>query len=182
MYIVIVKYELIKINSGFITFCAGIGFTVAAAGSILVTYFYDSSIGWMAALDKFINTRLKVGTRAFELYDVTLFGQYIPYFDGSGPEGYFYMDCGYLDVMMKQGLILFIIVIALYTVIHLFSCLKNDTKLFVWMMSVMVYLIIDVGLIDLASAGSAVIMFGAVFDELKKDTTSIKISNKRLSR
>ena len=92
------------------------------------------------------------------------------------------MDCGYLDVMMKQGLILFIIVIALYTVIHLFSCLKNDTKLFVWMMSVMVYLIIDVGLIDLASAGSAVIMFGAVFDELKKDTTSIKISNKRLSR
>lgn len=169
MYIVFVKLELIKVTSKFIKFCSAVGFTVCGIFSIMLSYFYDSSVIWMDKLNSILNTRLELGKEAFNRYDITLFGQYVKDSGYDSPEGYFYIDCGYLDVIISLGIIVFILTTLIYTVIHFYSCVKNDTKLFVWMTSIMIYTIVDNVWVDMIGAGTGIILFGALLNELRKE-------------
>ena len=169
MYIVFVKCEIIKITSKFIKFCSAIGFTVCGGASIAASYFFTYSSDFFVMLNRFLNTRLYLGREAFNRYDVTLLGQFVKDYAIDSPEGYFYIDCGYLDVLLSLGLIMFIITTVVYTVMHIYSCVKNDTKLFVWMTGIMVYTIVDNVWLDLIGAGTAAVLFGAVLAAIRKE-------------
>jgi len=172
MYIVFVKYELINISSLFIKLCSLIGFAVAGAGSLIITYLYDPAVMWMEKLDTLLNGRLNVGNLAFDRYKIALFGPN-PIIAPENAEGYFYMDCGYLEVIINYGLIIFIITTVLYTIIHLYSCCKKDNMLFVWLTAIMVYTVVDCVWLDMTGAATALILFGAILSEIKKENSKL---------
>lgn len=169
MYIVFVKYELINIDNLIIKLCSIVVFPLCGIVSVVLTYFYDSSVGWMAKLDKLLNTRLAVGTIAFDRYDISLLGQYILDTSPESPEGYFYMDCGYLDVLMSHGIILFVIALIICSVMYLYSCYKKDTMLFVWLSCILVYTVVDCVWLDTIGAGTGIILFGAVLNSIRQE-------------
>jgi len=180
MYIVFVKYEFIKITTKLMKFCSAIGFFACGIFSLLISYYYDGSNVILAKLNNVLNGRLFLGKVAFDRYDITLFGQFVEDV-GVDTGNYFYIDCGYLDVFISLGIIVFLITTIIYTIIHIYSCHKNDTMLFVWMTSIMVYTIVDNVWVDLIGAGTGIILFGAVLNELRKEkAVKLKLQEKDL--
>lgn len=174
MYVMIIKFEVIKINSKFIKFCSLIGYTVFGIFSIAVSFRYAPSVFWMKKLNSFVNMRVALGQEAFNRYDVNLFGQQI-ITDTTGEFGsFFYLDNGYLDVLFSYGLILFIISTAIFTFIHWYSCRKNDKGLFIMMTALMVYNYIDNVWLDITATGLGIILFGAIVNELINEKADYK--------
>lgn len=178
LYIILVKYELININSPFIKFCSLTGFTVCGIFSIVTSYFYSPSNKLLVKLDDILNTRLQLGKEAFNRYDIKLFGQFVEDI-GIDTGNYFYIDCGYLDVLFSLGIIMFIITTLIYTIMYLYSCKTEDKKLFLWITGVMIYTIVDNVWLDLIGAGTVIVLFAALMHENKKEKYNIhkKYSN-----
>ncbi len=181
MYVVIVKYEVIKIDTKFMKLCSLIGFTIFGIFSVAISYFYDSSVWWMSKFNSVVNGRIHLGQKAFNRYDINLFGQEI-ITDTIGEFGsFFYIDNGYLDALFSYGLILFVIVTVLYTFIHWYSCHINDKGLFIWMTASMIYNFIDNAWVDMIATGVGIIVFGAILNEMRKEKSkNIEICKKDL--
>ena len=79
------------------------------------------------------------------------------------------MDCGYLDVLMSHGIILFVIALIICSVMYLYSCYKKDTMLFVWLSCILVYTVVDCVWLDTIGAGTGVILFGAVLNSIRQE-------------
>ncbi len=77
--------------------------------------FYNPENSFMLFLDKLLTGRLKLGKRTFDNYDTTLWGQYIDMHGNGGtlekPEYYTFIDCSYINILMRFGLIVFCVVI-----------------------------------------------------------------------
>lgn len=87
---------------------------------ILLSRFYDPSKGWMEKLNSITTTRLSLGKKTFDLYDMKLWGQYIEMHGGGGTTDpvpdYFFIDCSYLNILMRFGFAVFVIVMLLLSI------------------------------------------------------------------
>lgn len=112
--------------------------TVAIFMWILTTlYEYDSEL-WKK-IDAILSGRLEFGKQAFQYYDIKAFGQYI-YEKGFGgsiewPDKYFFIDCSYISIGIKYGMIFLILILLCYELI-LKKCIE-DTKVY-WCMALIV--------------------------------------------
>jgi hypothetical protein len=83
---------------------------------------YNSRIPWMRRLNSFLEGRLNLGRRSLSKYGIKLFGQRIEWIgNGLDVEGqpveqtYDYVDCLYLKVLQRYGLIFSILLLVLIT-------------------------------------------------------------------
>ena len=85
----------------------------------------------MALLNKMTTGRLKLGKKTFDYYDIQLYGQYIDMQGNGGtlekPVDYTFIDCSYINILMRFGLIVFFVVLALIT----FLMIKNRENLLI---------------------------------------------------
>ncbi len=107
----------------------GMVMPLLAVVSILFTYLYSDGNAMWAKMDGTLLERLKLGKQAFEDYGLKLFGQKIPMNGYGGTlnlvDDYFFLDCSYVNILLTWGLILFLIVMALF----ICSCKKNRKEL-----------------------------------------------------
>lgn len=155
VFVVFVKFEIVKINNKIIQSLAAIAFPAAWGGSVLLHCFYNESSMWMSKLNTLLSTRLELGKKAFELFDVNLFGQQVH----NITEYYFYIDCGYLYLMFAQGIILALIVIAMYGYMYWRCAKTNNTALFCWLTVALIYLLIDNTATDLTCTAVLLLAF-----------------------
>ena len=165
MYIIFVKCEFIKVNSIFMKVCSLIGFAVTGCISILLSYFYNPDIAWMNKINSLITGRLYLGKIAFDRYSIPLLGQHIVYSTGENGESFFVIDCGYIEMLLCYGLILFIIIMLMYSIIHLYACFKNQSMLFVWATAVMIETTVDNAWNELSAAATLLLLFGCISKE-----------------
>ncbi len=82
---------------------------------VILCRFYNPENPFMAFLNNLLSERLKFGKRTFDNYDTTLWGQYIEMQGNGGtlekPEYYTFIDCSYINILMRFGLMVFIVVI-----------------------------------------------------------------------
>ena len=96
----------------------GIAIILGSAVSfmILMTYFYNPSNHFMKLIDHALSGRFYFSHIAFEKYNVTFLGQYIPQNGFGGSNGkvfdYFYIDCSYIRVLMMFGAFVFLLLVA----------------------------------------------------------------------
>lgn len=103
---------------------------ILALLSIVVTYRYNPENSIMKALDKLLSSRLALGKQGFDKYGISLFGQVIE-MNGMGgattvPEDYFFIDCSYINVLLRQGVIFLLIILLVYTLI----CYRNRQNIY----------------------------------------------------
>lgn len=88
---------------------------MAAVFMILLCRFYNPSNTVMAAVNNILSQRLKLGKKIFDYYDVQMWGQYILMAGNGGsleqPEDYTFIDCSYMNILMRFGILIFCIVI-----------------------------------------------------------------------
>ena len=93
--------------------------------------FYNPDNKILAFLNKALTERLKFGKRTFDDYNVTLLGQYVA-MEGNGRKTnfdfrYTFIDCSYLNMLMRFGIIVFIIVLFLIEI----TMIRNYNNIFI---------------------------------------------------
>lgn len=111
------KKGLLYSPSAFSKICYMLSPFVFAPVMILLCRFYNPKSKIMLTLNQLLTSRLKLGKKTFDNYDITLYGQYIE-MNGNGgttirPKNYTFIDCSYISISMRFGLIVFIVVIFL---------------------------------------------------------------------
>lgn len=113
------------------TFILAMAIIVCAVISIIVSIKYNSDIAWHTKANEVLSDRLSLQHEAFHQYGITVFGQDInangnglnPF--GENPalvtEEYFYIDNEYIRWLLSYGIILFVLLIAIITVV----CIKS---------------------------------------------------------
>ena len=88
---------------------------------ILVSRFYQPDVEWMAKLNTLFSTRLSLGKETFDRYDIQIWGQDIPMRGNGGTAeavtDYFFIDSSYVNILMRLGLIVFILVMLIISII-----------------------------------------------------------------
>lgn len=88
---------------------------------ILVSRFYRPDIEWMAKLNTLFSTRLSLGKEVFDRYDIQICGQDIPMRGYGGSTevvaDYFFIDSSYVNILMRLGLVAFILVMLIISII-----------------------------------------------------------------
>ena len=136
LYIVFVKLDLIKLRWKFTYIVSVAGFSIAAIFTLLTGYLYSQENAILVKFDSLITGRLKLVNRAFDRYDITLFGRIIKPLEG---EGYFYLDSGYAYALFGCGLVFFLVVIGIYSYMCHHACKTNDRCLLVWLATLAVF-------------------------------------------
>ena len=98
---------------------------------VLLMRFYNPDNKILAFLNKALTERLKFGKRTFDDYNVTLLGQYVA-MEGNGRKTnfdfrYTFIDCSYLNMLMRFGIIVFIIVLFLIEI----TMIRNYNNIFI---------------------------------------------------
>lgn len=109
--------------------------TVVAAFSVAIHKFYVAGNPFWDMADKFLNTRLRLGNAGIKTYGIHLFGQQIKWVGfKAGQEnydGYNYVDCSYLQILLEYGVVFLAVVILIYTLI-LYKAVKSENYIMVW--------------------------------------------------
>lgn len=161
VFIVFVKYEIIKINTRLISSLSLIAFPAAMAGSIWISLIYDTSNIILAKINNIINGRLYLQRITFDIFSLKLFGQQVH----NVTDFYFFLDNSYLYALFAFGIILTAIIIAIFSYILWRSCKTNNTTLFALMVIVLVYLLIDGVMTDLSFIGPVFLFFPVLLKE-----------------
>lgn len=96
---------------------------LAAIFMLFLCRFYDPSNKILFLLNNVLSQRLKFGKKIFDYYDVQILGQYIEMVGNGGttekPEDYTFIDCSYMSVLMRFGLIVFFILLLIFYILML---------------------------------------------------------------
>lgn len=91
-------------------------FVICYLISLYVVINYDNSVNWQNALNKFLGQRLYYGHKSLEQYGTSLFGKKITWIGygldeygrssvGTFTNAYFYVDCLYIILLQRYGII-----------------------------------------------------------------------------
>lgn len=101
---------------------AVVSFAICAIGSLVLTVKYDSALPWMRKLNSVLESRLSLGNRSLKEYGVSWFGMQIEWlgngldaFGNSVVGSYTYVDCLYVKILQRYGIVFFTALIALST-------------------------------------------------------------------
>lgn len=115
--------------------------------SILLPFFFQmNELG--IKLDQLLNGRLYLGKMAFERYIPKLFGNLI--ITNNEANHYFYIDSGYIYLILGFGIILTVLVLSAYTLIGLKASEQKNSKILVWCIIVCIFSFVNNPLMDLA--------------------------------
>lgn len=118
----------------------------------LMSVHYNVKNVLLEAINSSLSGRLAFGERGITQYGYSLFGQDVPMqgFGGSEthPEKYFFVDCSYLFVLLRYGIVFLCIVFAIYAAIAFRR--KADTALLLVIVLIAISCSIDHHLIEAA--------------------------------
>lgn len=104
---------------------------IAAFAMTILCRFYNPNNAVMNFLNSILSQRLKLGKKIFDYYDVQIWGQYV-YMVGNGgttekPKDYTFIDCSYINILMRFGILVFCVVLLILWIIML----KNYNNMFI---------------------------------------------------
>ena len=87
-------------------------YVLSAAFSFVFTGIYDGTIPWMRRLNSMLESRLSLGKRSLEDHGFGLLGRHVSWvgngldaFGNSGEGGYTYVDCFYVKILQRYGVL-----------------------------------------------------------------------------
>ncbi len=101
-----------------------------AAVSILATRLFDQENRAFSEINELFSGRLYLGQKGWDDFGLSLFGQTIDMvgFGGSieRPDNYFFIDCSYMNVMLRYGIVFLVVLVGVYTI----CCYKNRKDMY----------------------------------------------------
>lgn len=140
LYIVVVKLRINIFYDCMFTRAVSVMIYPALALAIFISsYCYNSDNNFWYSLNSTIHNRLYLGQQGLYQYGISLFGQKINEQNETALSSYFYIDSGYMKVLLTLGLIVFLLIIAAYCVMYLEAVRHQDLVLCIWLLIVAGY-------------------------------------------
>ena len=92
-----------------------------------------------------MNHRLSLSRIALQRYEISLFGNLIKALES---DTYFYLDSGYLYLLLGYGLVVFLVIMSAYMIVFRYALKSNDKKLFIWCIIVSVFSFVNNIIVD----------------------------------
>lgn len=103
----------------------------------ILSLFYDG----FDDLNRAMSGRLRLNEEAFLRYDVTLWGNDLDFDTTHGNKNYFYIDSGYLHVLLGDGLVFISIILLLYSILTYKIFKARAYYLYIW---IIIYAILNI--------------------------------------
>jgi hypothetical protein len=85
--------------------------------SILLSLGYNR-FTWIQSLNNILSNRLFYNAQAFIKYPISLYGNIMNWnMVGSVEQGYFYVDSSYIQILLQYGIVVFVVILFLLTVL-----------------------------------------------------------------
>ena len=127
-----------------------LAFVIFGAFSLIMTAVYDDTIPWMRDLNRMLESRLSLGKRSLVANGFTLLGQKIEWvgngldaFGNSSEKVYTYVDCLYVKILQRYGLLfsLTTVVLATWAMLRLWK--RREYHLVLILASVAAHCVLD---------------------------------------
>lgn len=117
-------------------------------------------------LDAALNYRLGFNLQGFQRYGISLFGHKIEtvaeHWDENYINHYFFIDSGYIYTLLSYGIILFVIILFLYSFLSNYAMKRHDDKLLIICIIICVFSLVNNVLFDFSLNPLPVVAFNLV--------------------
>ena len=136
---------------------------------------YDESVAWMAKLNEILDRRLAIPHKVYSEYGIKLLGQKITLIGaGLGLDGkpvdnvgeYNYIDNLYINMLLRYGLVFFIVALCLLVVMMIY-CYKKNMRLWLWMLALYALHALLDDKMQLVFFASLILIMGQALQNLK---------------
>lgn len=134
--VVLLQYMPSIFKNSISKFLMKYSFIMCSILSILVTYYYNPQNNMLNKIDSFLSRRLFYGKNGINIYGIHLFPQKITFVgNGLSHEGlksigvYNYVDCLYLQFLLRYGVILFVLFLVFLTYVQKSALKKGNYHL-----------------------------------------------------
>lgn len=136
------KINVLK-NNRIVTFLMTLLFPIAGILTYVLSNMYDvSNVKWIA-LNELVNNRLLMNKMGLERFGLTLFGQTIVSNTDMKSGEYFFIDSGYMNLLLRNGIVVFVLILVLYTFLLRNSIKMQNRVLAIWLICVCIYSIVN---------------------------------------
>ncbi len=146
LYVIIIKFKMLKITGKFMKKLTFAVFPAAFIFTVVCALKYDQSSPVWRALDKVTSNRISLSHEGFSRYNVKLFGQFIETVtmkNGKILPNYFYIDSGFIYSLLGYGILFSLLITILYSLIFHYSCETNNKPLFIWCLAIAAFTVIN---------------------------------------
>ncbi len=129
--------------------------------SILLHALYQTESEFWIALDNLLHTRLQLGRAGINNYGIKAFGNNIVWvgYANAADGTYNFVDCSYLQILLRSGILALILIMAVYTYIVWRGIKKNDYYLVFVTLICLVFCITEPTLLDMATNTLPILAF-----------------------
>lgn len=127
-----------------------LSFPICAGISICLTMGYDKTVPWMAKLNSSLSDRLSLGLRSLDTYGFKLLWQEIEWvgndlnaFGQPTVGSYNYVDCLYVKVLQRYGVIFLVLFLLLVTLALIRALRRRDYHLLILMTTIAAHCMLD---------------------------------------
>lgn len=135
-HMVLQKYSVPKLMQ-VVDILSSLSFPLFGAGMIGLTWLYHQRNALATRIDTWNHGRLLLASKAYDAYGLKLFGSPLTQvgFGGSvvPPPGYNFVDCSYLLILLRYGLVAFLTIMALWCLASLKASKMQDRRLLLGM-------------------------------------------------
>lgn len=143
-YILIFKFRIPVLNdTWFNRLLAVTFFPLMATISIVATIKYDYRIAIHKKIDDMTHFRFSLAHLGYQNYGIHLLGSQIVENTDRSRGKYFYIDSGYMKNLIGYGVIVFIIILIMYSVMLYAAIVEHDKMLAVWLICIALYSIFN---------------------------------------
>ena len=114
-------------------------FPLMAVINIVMTVNYNYRVGWQKKLDDLVHFRLSLAYKGYKTYGVHLLGAPVIENTDRSKGAYFYIDSGYMKVLINYGVIVLIVILAMYAVMMYAAVIEHDKMLAIWLVCIAFY-------------------------------------------
>ncbi len=139
-YVVAVKWKLFKLKWkiwDYIAMLTPIGFFTFTVGAVLL--FDNGVLSMDIPFLRTIVDRLEYSIQAIDEYGIHLFGSEVEMYgntaaDYGSAESAFYIDSGYMYILIAYGVIISLVIIILYMIVFHYVYLQHDAYVYLWLL------------------------------------------------
>ena len=114
-------------------------FPLLAVINIIMAVNYNYRIGWQKKLDDMIHYRISLAHKGYTIYGIHLLGAPVVENTDRTKGAYFYIDSGYMKTLINYGVIVLIVILAMYAVMMYAAVIEHDKMLAIWLFCIAFY-------------------------------------------
>ena len=154
-YILIFKFRLPVLNNNLVNRLLAVSFfPLMALINIVAAIQYNYRIAIHKKIDDMTHFRISLAHQGYQNYGIHLLGSQIVENTDRSKGRYFYIDSGYMKNLIGYGILVFILILVMYSVMLYAAIVERDKMLAVWLICIAMYSVFNNLLLSPSENGS----------------------------